>query len=135
MIGEMIESAPTGDAEVLVRAASGEPDAAHELLDRTGETLYGFIFARVGGRQDAAEDLTQATYFEALRSAHGFRGESTLETWLCAIAWRQIAQYYESERRRFRLERKLQLVANENDADEELNADLLADRDVVISAL
>jgi RNA polymerase sigma-70 factor (ECF subfamily) len=35
-----------------------------------------------------------------MRSATGFRGDATLTTWLCAIARRRLARYYEGERRR-----------------------------------
>lgn len=110
----MIEAAPDHpQRSLLLRAASGEPSAARELLDATSATVFGFIYARVGGVQDAAEDLTQATYLEAMRSASTYRGEAAVETWLCAIARRKVAQHYEAERRRDRLERKLRLVAEE----------------------
>ena len=33
-----------------------------------------------------AEEITQETFFRALRSLRSFRGESSLKTWLCSIA-------------------------------------------------
>ena len=38
------------------------------------------------GDEDAAEELTQETFFRALRAIDGFRGECSLQTWLCGIA-------------------------------------------------
>jgi RNA polymerase sigma-70 factor (ECF subfamily) len=33
-----------------------------------------------------AEEITQETFFKALRALDGFRGECSLKTWLCTIA-------------------------------------------------
>lgn len=137
---EMIEIAVVGEPELLRqellrRAASGQPEAARELLDLTGETVYGFIYARVGGRREVAEDLTQATYLEALRSAATYRGEASIETWICTIARRQVAQHYASERRRALLDRRLRLVASDVDEGEDLHEELPVDGEAMIAAL
>jgi RNA polymerase sigma-70 factor (ECF subfamily) len=128
----MIEAAADPAQTLLRHAAAGEPGAARELLDATAPVVYGFVYARVGGDQQVAEDLVQATYFEAMRSAGGYRGDAALETWLCAIARRQVARHFEAERRRVRLERKLQIVAVEEIGDEVTDA---ADADAMIAAL
>ncbi|MGH2793085.1 MAG: RNA polymerase sigma factor [Actinomycetota bacterium] len=127
--------APDLRQSLLLEAASGEPTAARALLEATGPLVYGFVFARVGGITEVAEDLTQATYLEAMRSARTFRGDSTLETWLCTIARRQVAKHYESERRRERLERKLRLVASEPVEEDEVDEWSLIDGESVIGAL
>lgn len=36
--------------------------------------------------EDRAEELTQETFFKALQTIDGYRGEGSLKTWLCAIA-------------------------------------------------
>jgi RNA polymerase sigma-70 factor (ECF subfamily) len=92
------QPAPT-EADLLTRAAAGNPTAVRALLDDYGPALYGFLYARVGGHQSAAEDLLQETLIEAVRSASTFRGESSLKTWLCAIARRRLSRHYEAERR------------------------------------
>lgn len=85
---------------LLAGVAAREPEAVRALLDHHGPAVYGFIYARVGGHEQQAEDLLQETLMEAVRSARTFRGEAALTTWLCAIARRRIARYYEDERRR-----------------------------------
>ena len=40
------------------------------------------------GNPDLAEDLTQETFYQALKSLHTFRGDCTPYVWLCAIAKR-----------------------------------------------
>jgi RNA polymerase sigma-70 factor (ECF subfamily) len=99
-----------GEGRLLVAAAGGEPAAVRWLLDEVAPVVYGFVFARVGGDQAAAEDILQETLLEAVRSAGGFRGESALSTWMCAIARRRLARHYESERRAELARRSLQLV-------------------------
>ena len=38
------------------------------------------------GNADTAEELTQETFYRALRSVNRFKGESSVYTWLCSIA-------------------------------------------------
>lgn len=130
----MIEVADFERGEPL-RALSGEPDAARWLIDETGPLVYGFIYARVGGRQDVAEDLVQATYLEAMRSAQTFRGEAALGTWLCSIARRQVARYFKGERRRAILQSRLRLVEVEAESEEESREESLAESDALIGGL
>lgn len=99
-----------GDKELFEAAAAGEPAAVRWLLDDVAPVVYGFIFARVGGDQPAAEDLLQETLLEAVRSAGGFRGESALSTWMCSIAKRRLVRHYERERRAEVARQSLHLV-------------------------
>ena len=87
------------EADLLTKAAAGNAAAVRALLDGYGPALYGFLYARVGGHAPVAEDLLQETLIEAVRSASTFRGESSLKTWLCAIARRRLSRHYEAERR------------------------------------
>lgn len=87
------------DRDLLLKAAAGEPEAVRGLLDQIGPTVYGFVFARVGGDRVAAEDVLQDTLLEVVRSAAGFRGDAALATWACAIARRRVARHWEVERR------------------------------------
>ena len=63
------------------------------MTNREFEALYRENFDLVyryalGLTQDvhAAEELTQETFFKALQTIDGFRGECGLKTWLCGIA-------------------------------------------------
>jgi RNA polymerase sigma-70 factor (ECF subfamily) len=87
------------EADLLTRAAAGNGAAVRALLDGYGPAVYGFLYARVGGHAAVAEDLLQETLIEAVRSASTFRGESSLKTWLCAIARRRLSRHYEAERK------------------------------------
>ena len=103
------ERYPTESA-LLTGAAGGDPEAVRALLDSIGPVVYGFVFARVGGDEPAAQDLLQETLIEALRSAPTFRGDASLRTWVCAIARRRLARHYEAERRQAVAESGLALL-------------------------
>ena len=59
------------------------------------EQLKGvFLFLyKLCGSYDLAEELTQETFYQALLSAHRFKGDSRVSTWLCAIARNQWNKY------------------------------------------
>lgn len=127
-----MQAAPhRADVELLTRVVNGEPDAVRALLDDTGDVLYGYVFARVGGNTATAEDIVQETFVEAMRSAHTFRGDSSVRTWLCTIARRRLARFYEAERRSEVARSGLRLVEDDT-ADEEVEVD---QRDEVVRAL
>ncbi|MEO7804934.1 MAG: RNA polymerase sigma factor [Actinomycetota bacterium] len=119
---------------LLAEAAKGDRSAASALVEETGAVIYGFIYARLGGHSDSCEDVLQSTYLESIRSAATFRGDSSLSTWMCAIARRQIARHFESERKRLATESHLRLASGEEEQTES-SEDVVADRDEVIRAL
>ena len=59
--------------------------------------VYRYLLVLCGDR-DLAEELTQETFYQALKNLDTFRGDSTPQVWLCAIAKR--LWYKELERRK-----------------------------------
>ncbi|MBQ8136096.1 MAG: sigma-70 family RNA polymerase sigma factor [Clostridia bacterium] len=49
------------------------------------DPVYRYALS-LSGDPHAAEEITQETFFKALRSLHQFRGDSSMKSWLCAIA-------------------------------------------------
>ena len=88
-----------GEPRLLQDAAAGDPEAVRRVLDETGAVVYGFVLARLAGDEEAAADVVQETYLQAMRSARSFRAEAALSTWLCAIAKHVLARHYARERR------------------------------------
>jgi RNA polymerase sigma-70 factor (ECF subfamily) len=121
------------DVELLRQAARGQPDAVRTLLDTAGPVVYGYVLARVGGNGPAADDLVQDTFLEAVRSAASFRGEAALTTWMCAIARRRLARYYEAERRQEVARRGLRAV--EEMSVPAFGSEQVEERDEVVRAL
>jgi RNA polymerase sigma-70 factor (ECF subfamily) len=53
-------------------------------VDRHGDSLFRFAVLRVGD-PEAAADLVQETFLEALRTRDSYAGRSSVRTWLLAI--------------------------------------------------
>ena len=60
-------------------------DSMEKIYTVHARTVYGFLLARTGD-PDTAEELTQETFCRALKQVGGFKGESSVSTWLCGIA-------------------------------------------------
>lgn len=58
-------------------------------LETLYKTYYGKLYAyclTLAKNRTRAEDLTEETFFRAIKKAGSFRGESDLGVWLCSIA-------------------------------------------------
>lgn len=62
-----------------------EPVISDEILCAEYESVYRYVLALCRSDSDA-QDITQETFLKAMRSADRFEGNSSLYTWLCAIA-------------------------------------------------
>jgi RNA polymerase sigma-70 factor, ECF subfamily len=73
------------DADLLEAARSGSGDALEALLERHEARLYRFARRLCRHREDA-EDVLQESLLAAARGLSGFRGASSIGTWLYTIA-------------------------------------------------
>jgi RNA polymerase sigma-70 factor, ECF subfamily len=71
------------DTRVLAR---GDRDATEALYRELFEPVYAFVFWRVGGIRQDAEDVTQETFLTAIATIQRFEGRSSLYAWVCGIA-------------------------------------------------
>jgi RNA polymerase sigma-70 factor (ECF subfamily) len=98
----MTDVAPTiderTDLDLVARWKAGEQRAATLLVERHAAALARFA-ASVGARVDVQE-VVQDTFVRAFASLDGFRGDSSLRTWLFTIARRLILDRRRSARRR-----------------------------------
>ena len=72
------------DAELLARHVAGDPDAFGEIVRRHRDRLWAVALRTLGDREEAADALQDAMV-SAFRSAHTFRGQSAVTTWLHRI--------------------------------------------------
>ncbi|MGE0862349.1 MAG: RNA polymerase sigma factor [Vicinamibacterales bacterium] len=73
------------DLALVRRSAQGDREAFDTLVTRHQASV--FRLARyLTGNQDQAEDVLQQTFLSAWQGAAGFRGESSIRTWLLTIA-------------------------------------------------
>ena len=56
-----------------------------EIYARYYKEVYYYLLS-LDGNRETAEELTQETFFRAMKAIHKFKGECQLGTWLCQIA-------------------------------------------------
>lgn len=83
--------------------------------------VYRYVYARCGGDQALAEELTQQTFIQAIRGRAGFEGRSDPITWLCAIARNQLVDHHRRSRRE--TARDLRVAADWSDRETEVWAE------------
>ncbi len=62
-----------------------EPERFDEIYQNYFDPVYRYVLS-LSGDPHIAEEVTQETFFKALRSLDQFRGNSCIKSWLCAIA-------------------------------------------------
>lgn len=85
-----------------------------KLYRRYRASLFRYFY-RMGGNYHLAEELTQETFYQAAISLDGFRGESTLSTWLFRIAFYVYAGYGRSNRESRPLDRDIPDTGKDGD--------------------
>ena len=63
-----------------------------EVYRQYAQTVYRYLLSLTRDA-DTAEELTQETFYQAIRSSEQFDESCALSTWLCAIAKRVLATY------------------------------------------
>ena len=105
----------SSDPALLTRWRAGDERAATEIVARHAPSLARFA-ASIGARTEI-EELVQDTFVRAFGSLDGFRGDSTLRTWLFTILRRLVL-----DQRRARSRRPVSVPVEEDDAVTEFDA-------------
>jgi RNA polymerase sigma-70 factor, ECF subfamily len=88
------------DAVLLAACGNGDTAALGSLFRRHSRTVYRFL-ARMAPLDHAfRDDLVQNTFLAARQSAHRYKGESPVVTWLLAIAANLLKNHIRAETRR-----------------------------------
>ena len=70
----------------------GAMQSMDEIYQQYASMVYRYIFARIRN-EDIAEEITQETFYQAIRCSEKFDGSCKVSTWLCAIAKNQLAAH------------------------------------------
>ncbi len=96
----MYQTAPPSAAseqpsdQALARLAGlGDREAFAAIVTRYGPALYRFTF-RIVDSPPNVEDALQETFLDAWKGIAGFRGDSSLQTWLFTLARRRAYAHY-----------------------------------------
>jgi RNA polymerase sigma-70 factor (ECF subfamily) len=87
-----------GDRALVSRLLARDDAAFAEFFDVMFPRVYRFALARIGQREDAAEDVAQATLCQAVRRLHTWRGEASLLTWILTICRHEIDAWRHAHR-------------------------------------
>lgn len=63
-----------------------------EIYQEYARTVYKYLLSKTHN-EDLAEELTQETFYQAVRSIDRFDESCKISTWLCAIAKNQLLSY------------------------------------------
>jgi RNA polymerase sigma-70 factor, ECF subfamily len=82
----------TADADLITRAAGGDPTAFQALVERHRSMVYRVAFQFAGNHHDA-EDIAQEVFIKVYRSLDKFRQDAQLTSWLYRIVMNACIDY------------------------------------------
>ncbi|MEP6854805.1 MAG: sigma-70 family RNA polymerase sigma factor [Pedococcus sp.] len=78
------------DHDLAVQAALGDRDAFAHIVLRSGPGMHRYALGMLDGDLEAAEDAVQEALTKAWMGLPGFRGQSSLRTWLFRITANEV---------------------------------------------
>jgi RNA polymerase sigma-70 factor, ECF subfamily len=121
---EQVATSTTGDWELAQQIVAGDARALDTFYQRYFTRLYRFVYYQVGGSHDDAQDVLQDALIAALKSLQSYRGDSSLYSWLCGVAWNKAADF---RRREYRMAQVEQRSINDLRDTKELEANPVPD--------
>jgi len=80
-------------------------ESMDQVFREHAKTVYKYLMSLTGDA-GLSEELTQETFYQAVRSSDRFDGSCKMTTWLCAIAKNQLATYRRKHRETVSLEER-----------------------------
>lgn len=103
---EQSASTANADLELAQRILAGDASAMETFYQRYFSRLYRFVYYQVGGSHDDAQDVLQDALIAAIKSLSSYRGDSSLYSWLCGVAWNKAADFRRREYRMAQVEQR-----------------------------
>lgn len=101
----------------------GKPDI---VLEQYYEDVFRFLRG-LSANEHLAEELTQETFYRALKAVDSYRGEADIRVWLCSIAKNLYYTQYKKQKR-FSAEEDME----EYQAEDKNFLDIIADRETAL---
>src|SRR5262245_49104366 len=87
------DALPPWEEKALAALDAGEIDQAlNALIEGCGRAILAYCIARIGDH-DIANDVAQEVFVAIWKALPGFRGESSLRTWIFVIAHNRCAKH------------------------------------------
>jgi RNA polymerase sigma-70 factor (ECF subfamily) len=90
----------TEDRKLVARMVRGDERAFDVFVDEYYPRLYRFVYSRLRGDADAADEVVQTTFSNVIRKIGSYRGEAALFTWLCTFCRYEIAAFWRRKGKR-----------------------------------
>lgn len=87
-----------------------------QIYMKYAKTVYGFLLTKTQN-PDLAEELTQETFYQAVKSIKNFKGKSSVSTWLCGIAKNLWYEYMRKQKNQVSLEEASEIAVNSVEED------------------
>ena len=87
-----------------------------KIYKEYSKTVFRYLYAKTGDIH-ISEELTQETFYQAIRSIRNYDGSCKVTTWLCAIAKNQLLKYYRKHPRHCDIDDIADLTDNTLSAD------------------
>lgn len=88
------------ERSLIQQIARGDAHALRRLYMSYHPLLWRYLWQQLDGDEQAVEDALQEIFLSVWRSAHGFRGEAQVKTWIFRIAHHYVAHYRHETRHR-----------------------------------
>ena len=69
------------------------PSSMEEIYKAHSQAVYRYLLSLTHS-EELAEELTQETFYQAIKGIERFDGSCKITTWLCSIAKNQLYSYY-----------------------------------------
>jgi RNA polymerase sigma-70 factor (ECF subfamily) len=102
-VKQAMQTKTQDDIPALVTAARNDPVAFGRLYDRYVQSIYRYIFSRVGSAHEA-EDITSQTFMSAYEALGKYRERGQFSAWLFRIARSKMNDHFRRSRREVGLE-------------------------------
>lgn len=98
-----------------------------DIYERFFKDVYLFVVT-MSGDPAIAEDITQETFFKALKEVDNFKGNCSVKTWLCQIAKNL---YIDDSRRRKRLQSVKEKLTKDSAQEENAESSVIRREEVL----
>jgi RNA polymerase sigma-70 factor (ECF subfamily) len=116
-MGELAHSLPwvRDEGELVTELQAGSDSAFDYLVTYYHSSVFNLVYGILSDRADAA-DVTQEVFLHVFRGIRGFRGGSSLKTWLYRISVRQALNHRRWCWRHHRLQTSIDMEDSEHNA-------------------
>jgi len=104
------------DKELVRKSLGGDSGAFAAIVERYQHRVYNIAFRMTGDREDSL-DLAQESFIRVFRALHGFKGDSSLSTWIYRIANNVVVDELRKRQRRPKVVQSTDAVLSHEDGE------------------